>query len=556
MSNYIITSLSARILVCMKSFLHFSFTVASAWLLSACSDDIDHSTVRKQGFVYCGQSSPSSFNPQQVDSGLTAEALSQQLFNTLLTLEPETHKPVSSLATSWDVNEDGTEYLFQLREGVEFQTTPWFIPTRTFTAQDVVFSFERILNSSHPFHYLGQGRYPWFEGIDFKGLVKSVEAIGYNQVKFTLTRADNTFLPNIATPYAVIHSREYADQLIKNGTKHYLDTRPIGTGPFYLDEYQTGDLIRVKKHDGYWQGAPAMQQVVFDISTRGTGTLAKLLRKECDVLSSPVSSQLPIIIDDENLVLHAKPAMNVSFIALNTSHPALNDRRVRKALNLAINRQVILDSVYYGTGSIAYTLLPPSSWAYQKDSIQIRYDRNYALALLEEAGFSKGLEMSMWVPLEPRPYNPSPRKTAEQIQASFADIGITLNLLTDDRFNRAELNTNLPNVDMLLTGWTASTGDPDNFLRPLLSCNAEKAGLNVSMWCNPDFDFLLDLSRETNQPRYRLNLYRQAQNLLNQEMPVIPLAHGIQYQANHKSLTGFQMSPFNVRSFHTVERSE
>lgn len=556
MSRYIITSLSARILVSMKAFIQLSLTVASAWLLSACGDDIDHSIVKKQGFVYCGQSSPVSFNPQQVDSGLTADALSQQVFNTLLTLEPETHEPISSLATSWDVNEDGTEYLFNLRENVEFQTAPWFTPSKPFSAHDVVFSFERILKSSHPFHYLGQGRYPWFESIDFSGLVKSVEAISDHQVKFTLTRADNTFLPNIATPYAVIHSSEYADKLIKQGNKHHIDTQPIGTGPFYLDDYQTGDLIRVKKHANYWQGEPAMEQVVFDISTRGTGTLAKLLRNECDVLSSPVSSQLPIIIENDELVLHAKPAMNVAFIALNTSHPALKDRRVRKALNLAINRQVILDSVYYGTGSIAYTLLPPSSWAYQKDSIQIRYDRNYALALLEEAGLSKGLTLSMWVPLEPRPYNPSPRKTAEQIQASFADIGVTLNLLTDDRFSRAELNKNLPNVDMLLTGWTASTGDPDNFLRPLLSCNAEKAGLNVSMWCNPDFDFLLDLSRETNQPRYRLNLYRQAQNLLNQEMPVIPLAHGIQYQANHNSLSGFQMSPFNVRSFHTVERSE
>ncbi|MBD1556975.1 ABC transporter substrate-binding protein [Vibrio sp. S9_S30] len=540
----------------MKAFIQLSLTVASAWLLSACSDDIDHSIVKKQGFVYCGQNSPISFNPQQVDSGLTSEALSQQLFNTLLTLEPETHEPVSNLAERWDINEDGTEYLFYLRKNVEFQTTPWFTPSKPFSAQDVVFSFERILKSSHPFHYLGQGRYPWFEGIDFNGLVKSVEAVSDHQVKFTLTRADNTFLPNIATPYAVIHSSEYANQLIEKDNKHQIDLHPIGTGPFYLDEYQTGDFIRVKKHAKYWQGEPVMEQVVFDISTRGTGTLAKLLRNECDVLSSPVSSQLPIIIENDELVLHAKPAMNVAFIALNTSHPALKDRRVRKALNLAINRQVILDSVYYGTGSIAYTLLPPSSWAYQKDSIQIRYDRNYAKALMEEAGLSKGLTLSMWVPLEPRPYNPSPRKTAEQIQASFADIGVTLNLLTDDRFSRAELNKNLPNVDMLLTGWTASTGDPDNFLRPLLSCNAEKAGLNVSMWCNPDFDFLLDLSRETNQPRYRLNLYRQAQNLLNQEMPVIPLAHGIQYQANHVSLTGFQISPFNVRSFHTVERSK
>ncbi|WP_102523896.1 ABC transporter substrate-binding protein SapA [Vibrio tapetis] len=537
----------------MKAFLQISFSLLGSLLLTACGEDIDHEKIRNQGFVYCGQGHPNTFNPQQADSGITGNALSRQIFNTLLTLEPETHKPISSLATSWDVNEEGTQYTFKLRNDVKFQTTSWFTPHRVMNATDVKFSFDRILNSANPFHYNSHGRYPFFEAIDFQSLIKEIEVLDPYLIRFTLTRPDNSFLPNISTPYAVIHSAEYARQLQLIDDKQNLDNRPIGTGPFYLDEYQVGDLIRLRKHTEYWQGEPKMEQVVFDISTRGTGTLAKLLRNECDVLSSPVSSQLPIILETPELVLNAKPAMNVAFIALNTSHPALNDQRVRKALNLAINRQVILDSVYYGTGSIAYTLLPPTSWAYQKDSIQIRYDKNYALALLREAGLTDGLELSMWVPLEPQAYNPSPRKTAELIQSSFADIGVKLNLFTDDRFARSDLST-LGNVDMVLTGWNANTGDPDNFLRPLLSCSAERAGLNVSMWCNSDFDFLLDLSRETNQPRYRSNLYRQAQNLLNEEMPVIPLAHGVQYQANHKSLIGFNMNPFNTSSFHNVER--
>ncbi|MDN3682485.1 ABC transporter substrate-binding protein SapA [Vibrio tapetis subsp. quintayensis] len=539
----------------MKAFLQISLSLLGSLLLTACSEEIDHGKIRNQGFVYCGQGHPNTFNPQQADSGITANALSRQIFNTLLTLEPETHKPISSLASSWEVNAEGTQYTFTLRDDVRFQTTPWFTPHRVMDATDVKFSFDRILNSHNPFHYNGHGRYPFFEAIDFQSLIEEIEVLEPHLIRFTLTRPDNSFLPNISTPYAVIHSAEYARQLQLIDDKQNLDNRPIGTGPFYLDEYQVGDLIRLRKNVKYWQGEPKMEQVVFDISTRGTGTLAKLLRNECDVLSSPVSSQLPIILETPSLVVNAKPAMNVAFIALNTSHPALNDQRVRKALNLAINRQVILDSVYYGTGSIAYTLLPPTSWAYQKDSIQIRYDKNYALALLREAGFKDGLELSMWVPLEPQAYNPSPRKTAELIQSSFADIGVSLNLFTDDRFARSELST-LGNVDMVLTGWNANTGDPDNFLRPLLSCSAERAGLNVSMWCNSDFDFLLDLSRETNQPRYRNNLYRQAQNLLNEEMPVIPLAHGVQYQANHKSLTGFNMSPFNTSSFHNVEREK
>ncbi|WCP68197.1 peptide ABC transporter substrate-binding protein SapA [Vibrio tubiashii] len=537
----------------MKAFIQFTLGLFSLSLLAGCGEEIDHDKIRQKGFVYCGQGGPSTFNPQLVDSGITTETLSPQLFNTLLTLDSQTYQPVPSLATKWSVNKEGTEYIFNLRKGVQFQTTAWFTPSRAMNAEDVVFSFRRIIDTTNPFHYVGSGLYPWFSGIDFQNLVVDVSALSNHRVKFTLNRPDNSFLSNIATSHAVIHSKEYAGQLELSDEKSMLDSHPVGTGPFYLAEYQVNDLIRLKRNNRYWQDRPKMEQVVFDISQRGTGTLAKLLRSECDVLNAPLSSQLPIIEQTSDVELTAKPAMNISFVAVNTSHPALNDARVRKALNYAINRQNILDSVYYGTGSQAYSVLPPSSWAYQKDSVQIRYDRNYAIALLREAGYSKGLELTMSVPLEPRAYNPSPRKTAELIQANLADVGIKLNLMTDDRYDRSNPNDNT-NIDLHLTGWIANTGDPDNFLRPLLSCESKRAGLNVSSWCNPDFDFLLDLALEVDKPRYRQNLYKQAQNILNEEFPVIPLNHGMQLQAHHTSLRGFKVSPFNAQPFDTVER--
>lgn len=535
----------------MKAIIQLTLGLFSFGLLTGCGEVIDHEKIRQNGFVYCGQGGPYTFNPQLTDSGITPETLSPQLFDSLLTIDPDTYEPVANLAKSWQVDESGTVYTFNLRDNVAFQTTPWFTPSRALNAEDVVFSFRRILDSTNPFHYVGGGIYPWFNGIDFQNLVVDVSAVSKNQVKFVLSRPDNSFLSSIATSHAVIHSKEYATQLELRDDKGMLDSHPVGTGPFYLYEYQFNDLIRLKQHKDYWKGQTKMSQVVFDISNRGTGTLAKLLRKECDVLSAPLSSQLPVIESREDITLTAKPAMNISFVAVNTSHPAMNDSRVRKALNYAINRQNILDSVYYGTGTQAYSILPPSSWAYQKDTTQIRYDRNYAIALLREAGYSKGLELTMSVPLEPRAYNPSPRKTAELIQANLADVGITLHLLTDDRYDRTDSSAN---IDLYLTGWIANTGDPDSFFRPLLSCDSKRVGLNVSSWCNPDFDFLLDLALEVDKKRYRLNLYRQAQNILNEQFPVIPLNHGMQLQAQHHSLKGFKVSPFNSQPFDNVER--
>lgn len=537
----------------MKTLIQLAFGLIGIGLLTGCGNEVDHTEIRKSGFVFCGQSNLKTFNPQLIDSGITADALSPQIYDTLLTLDPTTHQPIASIAQDWQVNKSGTEYIFNLRTDVAFQNTAWFTPTRNLNAQDVVFSFRRIIDPTHPYHLVGGGSYPWFTGIDLANLLTDVVALSDHQVKFILSRPNFAFLSNLATSHAVILSAEYGHQLAQQDSKEKLDLYPVGSGPFALEEYQINDLVRLRRHEHYWRGPVKMEQVVFDISQRGTGTLAKLLRNECDVLSSPISSQIPVIEKHPNMVLTATPAMNVAFIAINTSHQALQDVRVRQALNLAINRQNILDSVYYGTGTIAYTLLPPSSWAYQKDSVKIRFDRNYALALLREAGYESGLTLSMWVPSEPSAYNPSPRKTAELIQANLADIGIQLNLLYEERFERI-----LPDetaADLILTGWVADTGDPDNFLRPLLSCNSELAGINVAMWCNSDFDFLLDLALETEKNRYRLNLYRQAQNILNEEFPVIPLAHGVQFRAHDKSLVGFKSSPFNSQPFDSVERT-
>lgn len=537
----------------MKAFIQLTLSFFAAGLLAGCGEDINHQKIRQDGFVFCGQAGPATFNPQLVDSGITSETLSSQLFDTLLTLDPKTFQPIPSLAESWQVNDAGTEYIFSLKPNVPFQTTIWFTPSRPLTADDVVFSFRRIIDTSHPFHYVGGGLYPWFTGIDLQNLLIDVQALDEQTVKFTLARPNNTFLSNIATSHAVIHSKEYANQLQQSDQRSMIDSHPVGTGPFYLADYQLNDLVRLKRHPQYWAGSAKMAQVVFDISHRGTGTLAKLLRNECDVLTAPRSSQIPTIENHDAITLTAKPAMNISFVAVNTAHPALNDPRVRKALNYAINRQNILDSVYYGTGSQAYSVLPPSSWAYNGDSIQVRYDRNYAIALLRDAGYSNGLTLNMSVPLEPRSYNPSPRKTAELIQANLADVGIVLNLFMDDRLNRGEINTT-NEMDLHLTGWIANTGDPDNFFRPLLSCDSKRAGLNVARWCNPDFDFLLDLALEVDKPRYRLNLYKQAQNILNEEFPVIPLSHGMQFQAHDTSLSGFKSSPFHAQPFDEVER--
>lgn len=536
----------------MKIIARILIAATGLFTLSGCYDAGIKQTIHETGFIYCESGDVDVFNPQISDENSILEAISAQIYDRLLIIDPITQKPSSNLASEWQVDDSGTVYTFTLQPNVAFHSTELFAPTRFLNANDVVFSFNRILDPENTYHNVNSGNYPWFDSINFSQTVTSVKAINLHQVQFTLSSPDNTFLSSLATSYAVILSEEYAQQLAASDDKNMIDLLPVGTGPFKLSQFQKNEMIRLKRHNDYWQGKAKMSQVVFDISSRGTGSLAKLLRQECDVVVNPISSQLPIIIKNDELTLYSQTATNVAFIAINTQNPLLQDQRVRKALNFAIDRSSLINSVYYNSGIEAKSILPPASWAYGDDSSYIRYDLNYAKGLLRESGIKDNMELTMWVPLGNNSYNPSPKKSAEIIQNDFAKVGINLKIITSDLLSRNELADN--NIDLVLTGWNANSSDPDTMLRPLLSCDAKQAGFGVANWCNEEFDALLDLAKETNQPRYRINLYRQIQNLLSEEMPIIPLAHGVKYQANQSSLNGFTLSPFNTYPFHHVVR--
>jgi cationic peptide transport system substrate-binding protein len=282
--------------------------------------------IRQSGFVYCVSGQVNSFNPQQSSGGLTVDTLAAQLYDRLLEVDPYTYRLVPELAERWEVLDNGATYRFHLRRGVQFQTTPWFTPRRAFNADDVVFSFERIINENHPWHYINGGRYPYFDSLQFGSNVKSVRKLDRDTVEFRLRKPDASFLWHLATHYASVMSAEYADKLAAQDKQEQLDRQPVGTGPFQLSDYRASQYIRLARHPRYWRGVPRMPQVVIDLGTGGTGRLSRLLTGECDVLAWPAASQLTILRDDPRLRLSLRPGMNIAYLAFNTNKPPLNNR--------------------------------------------------------------------------------------------------------------------------------------------------------------------------------------------------------------------------------------
>ncbi|MGL4726418.1 MAG: ABC transporter substrate-binding protein SapA [Scandinavium sp.] len=513
-----------------------------------------HGDIRDSGFVYCVSGQVNTFNPQKAGSGLIVDTLAAQIYDRLLDVDPYTYRLVPELAESWEVLDNGATYRFHLRNGVQFQKTAWFKPTRALNADDVVFTFERIFDRDHPWHNVNGPNFPYFDSLQFADSVESVRKLDSRTVEFRLKRPDASFLWHLATHYASVMSAEYAANLSKIDRQELLDRQPVGTGPYQLDEYRAGQYIRLQRHPAFWRGQPLMPQVVVDLGSGGTGRLSKLLTGECDVLAWPAASQLTILRDDPRLRLTLRPGMNIAYLAFNTDKPPMNNPAVRHALALAINNQRLMQSIYYGTAETAASILPRASWAYDNEAKITEYDPAKSREQLKALGL-ENMTLHLWVPTASQAWNPSPLKTAELIQADMAQVGVKVIIVpVEGRFQEARLMD--MNHDLTLTGWATDSNDPDSFFRPLLSCAAIGSQTNFAHWCNREFDSVLQKALASQQLASRIDAYDEAQQILAKELPVLPLASSLRLQAYRYDIKGLVLSPFGNASFAGVSREK
>ena len=534
----------------------FLLITASLWagIAQSASPQTATADIRDSGFVYCVNGQVSTFNPQKAGSGLIVDTLAAQLYDRLLDVDPYTYRLVPELAESWEVMDNGATYRFHLRDGVAFQTTEWLKPKRNFNADDVVFTFQRIFDRDNPWHNVNGASFPYFDSLQFADSVQSVRKLDNHTVEFRLRQPDASFLWHLATHYASVMSAEYAAMLAKSDRQELLDRQPVGTGPFQLAEYRAGQYVRLQRHARFWRGTPLMPQVVVDLGSGGTGRLSKLLTGECDVLAWPAASQLTILRDDPRLRLTLRPGMNIAYLAFNTDKAPLNNPEVRHALALSINNQRLMQSIYYGTAETAASILPRASWAYDSEAKVTEYDPEQARTRLKELGL-ENLTLHLWVPTTSQAWNPSPLKTAELIQADMAQIGVKVVIVpVEGRFQEARLMD--MNHDLTLSGWATDSNDPDSFFRPLLSCAAIDSQTNFAHWCNRDFDSVLQKALASQQLASRIDAYDEAQKMLAQELPVLPLASSLRLQAYRYDIKGLVLSPFGSASFAGVTREK
>ena len=485
------------------------------------------------------------------------------IFEGLVKFKTGTTEIEPCLATSWEISEDGKEIIFQLRKGVKFHDGT------DFNADAVVFSFARQYDPNHPYHQYGNW---FFWGYMFKD-IEVVEKIDDYIVKLILKRPNVSILTSLAIYKVSIVSPANAKKYKADSFKH-----PSGTGPFKFVEWVREDHVTLEAYEDYWQGRANIDQLFFKVIPDPSARLMALEVGEVQGIEYPNPTDFDRIKANEDLVLMTQEGMNVGYMAMNTGYGYIDEnkngirdldseplvktpgyfepltkKKVRLAINMAIDKQSIVDNIYMGTAIKAKNGMPPFMLGYNDDIEDYPYDPERAKELLVEAGYPDGFEVTMHVMPVSRPYMIDPPKIGEAIQSYLAAIGIKV------KFYQVDLANYLFEVkegkhQICLLGWTGDNGDPDNFMNRLCGSNGASIGVagNLAFYINDKVQELLSTALTSYDDEKRAAYYKKVQEMVHEDAPWVYLVHSTQNMAFRNYVKGYKLSPTGGAYFYPV----
>lgn len=493
---------------------------------------------KKDTLVYGRGGDSTSLDPITSTEGETFK-ITENVMETLLQYGDQDTTIHPGLAEDWEASDDGLTYTFKLRQGVKFHDGT------DFNSEAVVFNFDRWMNgNADDFPY-----YTMFGG--FKGeeghVIKEIKAVDEHTVQFVLTRPQAPFLKNLAmSPFAIASPaavEKFGDKFREN---------PVGTGPFKFVEWKQSDRIVLEKNEDYWQeGLPKLKQIIFRVIPENSARMNALVNGEIDVMDGVNNSDEATIKSNDKLQVIERPSMNVGYLGFTVNRPPFDNKLVRQALNHAIDKKAIIDAFYGGQAEAAVNPMPSSIEGYNDAVEAYPYDLEKAKELLAEAGFKDGFEMDLWAMPVARPYMPEGMKVAEVIQESFSKIGVKAKIQSVDWATYLDKAAK-GEFDAFMLGWTGDNGDPDNFLYTLLDKDSIGSN-NYSHYANDELhDILIKAQTELDQEKRNV-LYEQAQEIIHDDAPWVPLVHSTPLLAAAKDVVNYLPHPTGSEALTKVE---
>jgi len=516
-----------------------------------------------KGVLVFGSSGDASrLDPGDVTDGESIQRM-DNIFEGLVEFKSGTTEIEPCLATSWEVSEDGKEITFHLREGVKFHDGT------DFNADAVIFSFARQYDTNHPYYQYGEWPYwGWMYGD-----IDKVEKIDDYTVKIVMKNINASIMTSFAMFTVNIVSPTNAEKYKEDAFKN-----PCGTGPFKFVEWVKDDHITLEANENYWRERASLDKLIFKVIPDPSARLMALEVGEVQGIEYPNPADLDRIKANQDLVLMSQPGMNVGYMAMNEGYGYIDENKnavrdiadeplvktpgyfepltkkeVRQAINMAIDKQSIVDNLYMGTAIKAKNGMPPFMLGYNEDIEDYPYDPERAKALLAEAGYPDGFEVTLYVMPVSRPYMFDPPKIGEAIQSYLAAVGITV------KFYQVDWGTYLQETmegkhQMCLLGWTGDNGDPDNFMNVLYGANVCSIGTagNYAFYTNSTNQELLSAALGTYDEEKRAAYYKKAQEMIHEDAGYVYLAHSTQNIVFRTNVKGYVLNPTSRKFFYPV----
>ncbi|WDZ83357.1 ABC transporter substrate-binding protein [Micromonospora cathayae] len=418
-----------------------------------------------------------SGEPDQLDPHKTSAYHSFQVlenvYDTLV--EPDENLEMRpSLATKWTTSDDQLTWTFTLRDGVRFADGA------PLTAEDVVYSYQRIitgkLNAAYRF-----------------ATVKSVTAPDPATVVVALTAPTPNLLANLGgfKGVAIVQRGN-----VESGA---ITTKPVGSGPFAVAAYTSGDSITLVRNENWWGGTPKLDGVTFTFVKDPTVALQNLRGGQVHWTDNLPPQQVPALRDGDELTVESAPSSDYWYVALNQARKPYDEVAVRRAIGFALDREAITKAAKFGLATVNQTAIPKAS-AFHYDYAPYSHDPEQARRLLGEAGV-RGLTMDLMVTSE----YPETVTAAQVIAAQLKDVGVTVKIRTLDFAQWLDEQAK-GNFDAFLLGWLGNI-DPDEFYY----AQHHSAGtFNFHKYRNPTVDRLLDQARTETDQGTRKQRYDQA----------------------------------------------
>ena len=423
------------------------------------------------------------------------------------------------LAASWDANEEATEFTFSLREGVTFHDgTP-------FTSDDVVATYEAILDPDIP-----------ASAASTLGMVQGVEAVDDLTVKFTLNAPYADFPTATAHANARILSRAAIE-----GDLAALDTQVNGTGPFMLEEYDSARIVRLVRNPNYWDpDKPYLDAVEMHLFPDLAAETANFLSGDVDVMLTVQQADFARIAGSPGVEALRVPSGRYINVVMRQDQPPFDDVRVRRALAMSVDRQLLVDLVLEGLGRPANDNILSPEFKYVIESPEVTYDPEGAKALLAEAGYPDGLDLTLVA--SNRPAIRGQVAIAIKQMAAPAGFRIEVESMPHDTY--------LANVWMkgnFYMGYWGMQPTEDETFNLLLTSNAS---YEDTAWKNAEFDAAVQAGRSTTNEEERAAAYRTAQELILRDVPYIIPFFEDALTAARDDVEGWTINPIN-RYFYT-----